>query len=155
MRRVLITGMSGAGKSSVIQALAMRGLKAIDTDWNPLWERIEADEWVWREDQIQQLLDEEDADVVFVSACVSNQGKFYDRFDRVILLSASDSVTVERLANRTNNTYGKRPDEIAEVLRYKATIEPLLRRAATAEVDTSIPLADVVAKVLEIARAPL
>ena len=147
--------MSGTGKSSVIQALTDRGFKAIDTDWNPEWERVEGEEWVWREDQIRSLLDEEDADSVFVSACVSNQGKFYDRFDRVILLTASESLTVRRLANRTNNPYGKRASEIAEVLRYKTTIEPLLRRAASAEVDTSIPLAEVVAKVLEIAHAPL
>jgi broad-specificity NMP kinase len=148
----LITGMSGAGKSSVIRALAARGLKAIDTDWNPEWECISAngDEWVWREDRIRLLLDEEGAGPLFVSACVSNQGKFYDRFDEVILLSAPESITVQRLANRTDNPYGKRPDEIADVLRHKATVEPMLRKAASAEIDTTIPLATVVSRVLEI-----
>ena len=146
--------MSGTGGSSVIQALAARGLKAIDTDWNPVWEMAEGDEWVWREDQIQKLLDLEDADTMFVSACVSNQGKFYNRFDHVILLVAPESVTVQRLASRTNNPYGKREREVADVLRYKATVEPLLRKAATAEVDTSIPLLEVVTRVLEIVRDP-
>ena len=36
MKRVLLTGMSGTGKSSVIRELAARGFKAIDTD---------SDEW--------------------------------------------------------------------------------------------------------------
>jgi len=36
------------------------------------------------------------------------------------------------------------------VLRYKTTIEPMLREAASAEIDTSIPLAEVVSRVLEI-----
>ena len=36
MKRVLLTGMSGIGKSTVIAALAARGYKAIDAD---------ADEW--------------------------------------------------------------------------------------------------------------
>jgi hypothetical protein len=138
----------------VISALATRGFKAIDTDWNPKWERPNGDEWVWREDEIRMLLDEDDADVVFISACVSNQGKFYDRFDHIILLSAPESVTVRRLTSRTNNPYGSRPAEIAEVLGYKSTIEPLLRKTATDEVNTSIPLAQVVTKVLEIATKP-
>jgi dephospho-CoA kinase len=151
---VLITGMSGTGKSSVIQALAARGFKAIDTDWDPRWERQERDEWVWREDRVAELLDDDDADVLFVSACVSNQGKFYGRFDHVILLSAPESVMVERLATRSNNRYGKRAEEVADVLRYKKTIEPLLRNGATAEVDTRISLAEVVDRVLKIARSP-
>jgi len=152
VRRILITGMSGTGKSSVIRALAARGLKAIDTDWNPEWECVGAngDEWIWREDRIRLLLDEQDASTLFVSACVSNQGLFYGRFDEVILLSAPESITVQRLASRTDNSYGKRPDEIADVLRYKATIEPMLRKAASAEIDTSIPLAEVVSRVLEV-----
>jgi len=152
VRRILITGMAGAGKSSVIRALAARGMKAIDSDWNPEWECVGAngDEWVWREDRIRLLLDDEDADVLFVSACVSNQGKFYHRFDQVILLSAPESITVQRLLNRTDNPYGKRPEEIADVLRYKATVEPMLRNAASAVIDTNIPLAEVVSKVLEV-----
>lgn len=155
MRRVLITGMSGVGKSSVIQELAARGWKAIDTDWDPHWEHMNADKvWVWRENKIEALLDEEDTDVLFVSACVPNQGKFYWRFDEVILLSAPESVTLERLEERTNNPYGERDEEVAEVLRYKTTIEPLLRRGATAEIDTSMALPEVVARVLEIAGNP-
>ncbi len=32
MKRVLLTGMSGTGKTSVIRALAARGFRAVDTD---------------------------------------------------------------------------------------------------------------------------
>jgi predicted ATPase len=43
MKRVLITGMSGTGKSSVIQELAARGYRAHDLD-TPEWsEWIDAD----------------------------------------------------------------------------------------------------------------
>lgn len=159
MQRVLITGMSGTGKSAVIGELVKRGYKAIDTDWNPDWETPpkpgdpDADGmgWLWREDRIAELLTAEDTDVLFVSACVPNQSHFYPRFDHIILLTASAELTVERLASRVNNPYGKSADEVAEVLRYKSTIEPMLRSVATAEIDTIASLDQVVAKVLEIA----
>jgi len=151
--------MSGTGKSSVIQALAQRGCKAIDTDWNPDWETppdlrgpdADGPGWLWREDRINDLLTTEDAEVLFVSACVPNQSKFYPRFDRIVLLSASPELTAQRLAARTNNPYGKSAQDVAEVLHFKSTIEPLLRRGATHEVDTNTPIEEVVARVLEIA----
>jgi hypothetical protein len=33
VKHVLITGMSGTGKSSVVEALTARGYKAVDADW--------------------------------------------------------------------------------------------------------------------------
>jgi dephospho-CoA kinase len=108
---VLITGMSGSGKSSVIQELAIRGDKAIDTEWDPRWEHVSGEahpgilesDWIWGEDAIQDLLDTEDAGILFVCACVPNRGKFYDQFDHIVQLTAPEAVTVERLAHRTNN----------------------------------------------------
>ena len=64
MKRVLLTGMSGTGKSTVIGELAARGYKAIDADYG--WsERGPDGDWVWREDRIQSLLSLEDGDVLF------------------------------------------------------------------------------------------
>jgi shikimate kinase len=159
MRRVLITGMSGSGKSSVIEALANRGFKAIDTDWNPDWEMrpvpggpdADGPGWVWREDRISRLLSTEDVDVLFVSACVPNQARFYPRFDHIVLLTASPELTLERLMSRTNNPYGKSIEDVEEVLRFKSTVEPMLRSGATAEIDTSAPIDEVVAKILSLA----
>jgi len=159
MRRVLITGMSGTGKSSVIEALASRGFKAIDTDWNANWEMpptpgspdADGPGWVWREDRIDELLTTEDAAVLFVSACVPNQARFYSRFDHIVLLSVSPELTVERLTERANNPYGKSAADIAEVLSFKATVEPMLRKVATEEIDTSASLGEVVDKILQIA----
>lgn len=59
-----------------------------------------------------------------------------------------------RLAERTNNPYGKRPEEIARTLALQQTIEPLLRTGASHELDTTIPLDQVVARVLQIAGHP-
>ena len=102
---------------------------------------------------MQALLSTADADVLFVSGCASNMRKFLGQFDYIILLSAPTSVILERLATRTNNPYGKHPDDIQRVLGHIETVEPLLRRAATHEVDTSVPLEQVVATILRIVQA--
>ena len=67
--------------------------------------------------------------------------------DHMVLVSAPTEVIVERLRTRTNNPYGKRPGEAARALDLIETVEPLLRRVAGHEIDTSAPLDDVVATV--------
>ena len=154
VKRVLITGLSGTGKSSVCQALRALGHKTVDTDGDwPYWvvEAMTEDgaaDWLWREDLIDALLDAEDAAVLFVSGCRTNQSRFYPRFDRIVLLTAPESVMLQRLATRTTNDYGKRDDELQRILREKQSIEPLLRHGATLEIDTRAPLGDVVASIL-------
>jgi shikimate kinase len=150
--------MSGTGKSTLIGELAARGYKAVDADageWSE-WVDVPGDpdpvragqDWVWREDRMQHLLATEDADVLFVSGCASNQGKFRAQFDHVVLLSAPAWLLTERLTTRTTNPYGKHPDEVARVLRLQQTVEPLLRRGASLEVDTSAPVDQVVETIL-------
>ena len=167
MKRILLTGMSGTGKSTVIDALRARGYKAVDADGDAYshWATVSADagvpgspveldrDWVWREDRIHALLATEDADVLFVSGCAPNMGTFLPQFDRVVLLSASAAVILARLHSRTNNPYGKHPDDIVRVLHNLQTVEPLLRRAADHEIDTRASLDEVVATVLRLVEA--
>ena len=165
MKRVLLTGMSGTGKSTMINELRARGCKAVDTDDHGFSELVTVSQdqrtglgpgkdWVWREDRIQALLSGDDAEVLFVSGCSPNQGKFYPQFDHIVLLTAPAAVLVERLATRTTNPYGKHPDEVARVLSLQQTVEPLLRRGAGLEVDTSAPLDQVVATLLQLMQSP-
>src|SRR5688500_6361866 len=139
MKRVLLTGMSGTGKSTLIGALSARGYNAVDADsdeWSAWVDYVTTPgevgspvepnrDWVWREERMQALLAREDTPTLFVSGCAQNMGKFYPQFDYIILLSAPAAIIVERLATRTNNAYGKRPDEVARVLSLIQTIEPL------------------------------
>ena len=149
MKRVLLTGMSGTGKSSVVEELVARGYKAVDTD-DGFCDVQPDGRQLWREDAIRQLLATEDADVLFLAGCEENQGTFHQQFDHIVLLSAPLGTMVERLQTRTNNEYGKSPLELSRFLEDVETVEPLLRRAADHEVRTTAPLDDVVATILRL-----
>jgi shikimate kinase len=152
VKRVLLTGMSGTGKSSVIGALAALGYKAVDAD-DGWCEPLPGGRQQWREDAMAALLDTEDAEVVFVAGCEENQVRFHPRFDLIILLSAPVQAMAQRLATRTGNPYGKTPGDMDRILADLAAVEPLLRKAADHEIRTTIPLADVVATVLHLTSA--
>jgi shikimate kinase len=152
MRRVLLTGMSGTGKSSVIAELKRRGFAAVDMD-EPGWSVRDAEgHQRWCEERLREVLAAENAGPVFVSGCAENQVKFYPQFSHIVLMSAPADVIKKRLASRMDNRYGKRPDELAEVLHNLKWVEPLLRRSATHEIVTTMPLDRVVATVLSLAH---
>lgn len=140
-KRILITGMSGTGKSSVIEALAARGFAAIDTDSDEWceWQTDESAEpdWIWRADRIAELLSAPRYTALFVSGCKSNQGQFYPYFGHIVLLSAPLEVMLGRIAARTTNPYGKTEEERQQIVQHLNWVEPLLRARATLEIDTS------------------
>jgi hypothetical protein len=86
---------------------------------------------------------------LFISGCAENQVKFYSQLTDVVLLSAPRDVILNRLSTRTNNPYGKTAAELEEVIRNTDEVEPLLRRGASYEIDTSPPLKEVVEQILK------
>ena len=149
MKRVLLTGMSATGKSSVVRELVARGYKAVDTD-DGWCEPLPDGRQQWREDAVRDLLVIEDAEVLFVAGCEENQVAFHQRFDQIILLSAPIETVLERLSTRTTNPFGKSAEERQRVLDDTAAVEPLLRGVADHEVVTTAPLDEVVTTVLRL-----
>lgn len=156
MAKLLVTGMSGTGKSTALAALGRRGHRVVDTDTEH-WSRWStpgdgAAEWLWREDRLVELLEGHGEGHLFVAGCRSNQGQLYGRFDAVVLLSAPADVMLSRIEQRTDNPFGKRAVERERILSDLAAVEPLLRRAADVEIDTSAaPVAEVVRRLEETA----
>ena len=144
MPAILVTGMSGTGKSTVLSELGRRGHRVVDTDTDE-WSHWVTDadgapDWVWREDAIAALLAGRQRGRLFVSGCKTNQGRFYPRFDHIALLSAPAEVLLARIAARDSNPYGKQPHERERILRDLAEVEPRLRATATIEIDASAPV---------------
>ena len=113
-----------------------RGYRTVDTDYD----RWTTPEGIWDEERMVALLAEQMT--VIVSGTVDNQGRFDDRFEHVVLLSAPLAVLLARVTARTNNPYGRTAGQRAEIERYVADVEPLLRRGATVELDGRRPVVD-------------
>jgi shikimate kinase len=161
MKRVLITGMSGTGKSSVIRELVARGHQAHDLD-TPEWsEWVDADpsdmltpaqgkDWVWREDRVRALLSQTEDGTLFIGGCAENMGRLFPLIDVVILLSAPVATIMERLRARSAGGYGGVEEERRRVSDLIATIEPLLRKSAHHEIDTGKSIRATVDEILRL-----
>jgi dephospho-CoA kinase len=143
--------MSGTGKSTALAELRKRGFDVVDTD-EPGWTEWSDEDggYLWEEDRVAELLARARTTTLYVSGTVSNQGRFYPRFDAVVLLSAPAGVLLDRLESRTTNDYGKAAGERELILAQLAEVEPLLRATCTHEIDAGQPIETVVAELVRI-----
>jgi uridine kinase len=138
--RVLVTGVSATGKSSLVRELRQRGYLAYDADDDGFTEARDDGTWAWRPDLVQSLFDEHEDDVLFFAGCSDEQARFH--FDFKVLLSAPIDVIARRLATRTTNSFGKTPEERARVLEDMAWVVPLLRNSADLIVESTTSVSD-------------
>jgi shikimate kinase len=162
MKRVLITGMSGTGKTAVVQELAARGYPAVDLD-SPEWsEWVDAgpadtltprdgQDWVWQEDRVRKLLSEHQSGTLFISGCAKNMSRLFPVIEMIVLLSAPVDVIMKRLEARSADGYGSTDEERQKVSALISTIEPLLRDCADHEIDTTRPVDATVDEILRLA----
>jgi dephospho-CoA kinase len=143
--RVLLTGMSGTGKSELVSELRRRGYSAHDADDGFAEPRADG-RWGWRVDRVADLLARAPDGLLFFAGCSEEQAAL--PFDYRVLLTAPRAVLVERLRTRTNNPYGRDSRELAQVLADLAAVEPLLRRSADLVLTTTAPTAEIADELL-------
>ena len=83
MQRILLTGMSGVGKSTVAERLSELGYKVVETDYGDYSVVDERGYQHWDVDRVRELLATEDADVLFVVGSDDAQVLFYPDFDQI------------------------------------------------------------------------
>lgn len=157
MGRVLVTGMSGTGKSTALDALSALGHTVVDTDW-PGWSEevplADGSGWeqLWVEDRMHALLADPEPATLFVAGSAANQVRFHDRFDAIVLLSAPLPVILDRVATRSTNPFGSTEADRQRITADWQAVEPLLRAVASHEIDTTLPPGEVVDALVAIAQ---
>lgn len=161
MKRILITGMSGTGKSAVIRELAARGYAAHDLD-TPEWSAwvaanpadaltpAQGQDWVWRVDRVRRLLSEHRDGTLFISGTAENMSVLFPLIDVIVLLSAPLEVIMQRLEARPAGGYGHAPEDRRKAIDLIAAVEPLLRESADLEIDTRKPVKATVDELLRL-----
>ena len=143
---VLVTGMSGTGKSTVLRELGRRGHRVLDTD-DPGWiiqlDTLGVPEPGWDLDRLTAVVERHQVGWLFIAGCVANQAVLYDRFDAVVLLSAPGEVLLSRVTSRAN-PFGSTSSDRSKITEDQAVFEPSLRAGASHELVTTTPVVDVV-----------
>jgi GTPase SAR1 family protein len=137
--RVLLTGMSGTGKSTLVEELRRRGYAAYDAD-DGFAEPGADGRWGWRAELVADLLARAPDGLLFFAGCSEEQAEL--PFDYRVLLTVPRCVLVGRLRTRSTNLYGRDDRELAQVLADLDEVEPLLRRSADLVLTATAPTAE-------------
>jgi gluconate kinase len=156
-RNYLVEGLSGAGKSSVYEELIRRGYKAISTDraWKyhadpdtPV-RPIHYENSMWDQQKAVSELESPEPEVLFVCGSSRNRDRFLPYFTKIFNLRIDEDTMRRRLQERTNNEFGKQPEEVELMLRLNRSDE---KPAGAIDVDATQPLHQVVDEVLRLAN---
>lgn len=162
-----VTGISGAGKTSVGDALIELGYESHDVDREGFAahyhtetgkradravrtrEFHDAHDWKMSRSMVEELAEKAKGKIIFLCGVVSNENEVWDLFDRVVALTVDEQTLRERLASRDNNEFGKSEDELQMVLEWHKLAEEQYRKHGAIVIDGTQPLEDVVERILE------
>ena len=173
MPLVLVSSLSGAGKSTVYRRLKELGFEAwgFDEDRFGEWlhresrlptpfpiDRHDADgsadlEFVVHHDKVRRLAEVSAGRTVFLCGGAGHEFHFWELLDLGIYLSVDEGTLRRRLTDRTDNGYGKTLTELEGILEANRTFEEMYREHGALVVDATRPLDLIVGDVLAAADA--
>ncbi len=167
VRNYLIEGLSGTGKTTVAEELQLRGYHVVHGDRSlayigdpntgqPMEQPVDLlpevaaqwrqERWIWPIDQVSSIASDGTNPVTFFCGGSRNFAQFIHLFTRVFVLDVDLPILVQRLANRAQDEFGRRPEELALIRHLFATKSDIPGQATL--IDSSVPVAQVVDTIL-------
>jgi broad-specificity NMP kinase len=168
-RAVLIAGISGSGKTSILRELKGRGHETCELENVPGLVRVIGKNsgqvishydgedvgalsrvsWLLLEDRLVKLLDGSKGQLVFYSCFpATNLVSLVDHFDRRFLLRAEPAVVRKRLTERSGE-FGKKPDVQDWVIGWKDSWEESMIRAGARPIDSNRSVQEIAQELLD------
>jgi len=176
MPLIYVTGISASGKSAALRALRARGFKAygVDEDAYGRWLNRQSGEedqfphgqqerdvhrwysthdWVLNVEKIARLKEQSsrDNETVFLCGVAAGDAEAWEYFDVVCALVVDEATIRQRIGLRTNH-FGKKSEELAQILKWNAGYEDTYRGFGAVIIDATQPLPAVVDAILAVAR---
>ncbi len=148
-----VDGLSGTGKSTLYEELSRRGYDAVDSDTvfayygDPLTGTPTAVErranWQWDGQKLREFAQATQDAGVFICGGAMNQNDFVDLFAIRFTLHIDSETMRQRLLTRTNNEYGKNPNDLAEQLELNQYVPEEAKRIGSIVIDATRPITEV------------
>ncbi len=170
MKNILVTGISGTGKSALCEELKKMGYPAYDLEMikglfdmfekstgkrvtyyfdNNKLEEMEKYSWLCDIPKLKQLLKDNAGKTVFYCGTGTNINDLVPLFDKTILLTATEDVLRHRLITRTSNDYGKSAEIQDWTFSWKDWWETNIKELGAVEVDANQNLQSVAKDIIQ------
>lgn len=168
-KSIFITGIAGSGKTSISAELTKRGYKAYNIEeveglfvmldrrtGKPFieyddcdMEKVKYHDWACNKNKLQELIRKNKNSITFYCGIASNTEEILPLFYKTILLEANSEVIRKRLAERTNNDFGKSPEVQDWVLGRRSYFENYMKAKGAIVIDADRSLAEVADEIIE------
>ncbi|MBI1856720.1 AAA family ATPase [Candidatus Saccharibacteria bacterium] len=155
---IQIDGISGTGKTTAAEELIKRGYAALDADeafgyygnpetGEPTYEQTQHN-WIWDLNKVKSLAKSSEDTTIFVCGGAMNQDRVRGVFDKRFTLVVDDDTMRHRLMTRTNNDFGKHPDDLARQLEWNKGATEYATSIGAIVIDATKPIEQVVDNIL-------